>query len=128
MAKIIDGKALSDKLRLGIRDRVTALKASGIVPGLAVVLAGEDPASKVYVKNKIAACEFTGIKSFAYYLPHDVSQAELDELIVTLNADPSVHGILVQLPLPPREPRPVPPPRSVNLPERPIRSRRNHPL
>lgn len=100
MAKIIDGKALSDKLRLGIRDRVTALKASGIVPGLAVVLAGEDPASKVYVKNKIAACEFTGIKSFAYYLPHDVSQAELDELIVTLNADPSVHGILVQLPLP----------------------------
>ena len=100
MAKIIDGKALSDKLRLGIRDRVTALKASGIVPGLAVVLAGEDPASKVYVKNKIAACEFTGIKSFAYYLPHDVSQAELDELIVTLNVDPSVHGILVQLPLP----------------------------
>ena len=100
MAKIIDGKALSDKLRLGIRDRATALKASGIVPGLAVVLAGEDPASKVYVKNKIAACEFTGIKSFAYYLPHDVSQAELDELIVTLNADPSVHGILVQLPLP----------------------------
>ena len=64
MAKIIDGKALSDKLRLGIRDRVTALKASGIVPGLAVVLAGEDPASKVYVKNNVIE---TGLSTCLFF-------------------------------------------------------------
>lgn len=100
MAKIIDGKALSQALRDSIKERVAALKADGKTVGLAVVLVGEDPASQVYVKNKIAGCEYTGVQSFAYYLPADTDQKTLDELIDTLNADSRVHGILVQLPLP----------------------------
>lgn len=100
MAKIIDGKALSQTMRSRIQTEVAALKAAGRSVGLAVVLVGEDPASKVYVKNKIAGCEQTGVKSFAYYLPEQATQAELHELIDTLNADSAVNGILVQLPLP----------------------------
>ena len=100
MAQIIDGKALSETIKLSVRAGVEELGKKGITPGLAVVLVGENSASKIYVKNKIAACEYTGVKSFAYYLPEDVPQAELDELIRTLNADRAVHGILVQLPLP----------------------------
>lgn len=97
MAKIIDGKAVSaavkEQVRLEIeRDKIKA--------GLAVVIAGDDPASRVYVNNKKKACELCGIKSYEYALPADVSEAELLELVDTLNEDPNVNGILVQLPLP----------------------------
>jgi methylenetetrahydrofolate dehydrogenase (NADP+)/methenyltetrahydrofolate cyclohydrolase len=100
-AKIIDGKAISDSIRQDIKKEAALFAEScGCPPGLAVVLAGEDAASKVYVGNKIKACAETGIKSFAYYLPESVSEKELLELIDALNADKCVHGILVQLPLP----------------------------
>lgn len=97
MAKIIDGKVVSaavkEQVRLEIeRDKIKA--------GLAVVIAGDDPASRVYVNNKKKACELCGIKSYEYALPADVSEAELLELVDTLNEDPNVNGILVQLPLP----------------------------
>jgi methylenetetrahydrofolate dehydrogenase (NADP+)/methenyltetrahydrofolate cyclohydrolase len=100
-AKIIDGKAVSQGIRQKIKQYVKEFTAGfGFEPGLAVVLAGEDGASKVYVRNKIKGCEETGIKSFAYYLPENVSQKEIIDLIKTLNGDDKVHGILVQLPLP----------------------------
>ncbi|MCL2751591.1 MAG: bifunctional methylenetetrahydrofolate dehydrogenase/methenyltetrahydrofolate cyclohydrolase FolD [Firmicutes bacterium] len=97
MAEMIDGKVLSEKILEEIRARISA---GGLEVGLAVVLAGENPASKIYVANKIKACGRCGIKSYAYYLPNSVGYAEMDELIGALNADPKVHGILVQLPLP----------------------------
>jgi methylenetetrahydrofolate dehydrogenase (NADP+)/methenyltetrahydrofolate cyclohydrolase len=100
-AQIIDGKALAKALRIKFRERVAALKASGIEPGLAVILVGENPASKVYVGNKVKACEDCGVASFRHSLPADASEAEVLALIRDLNADRSVHGILVQLPLPP---------------------------
>jgi methylenetetrahydrofolate dehydrogenase (NADP+) / methenyltetrahydrofolate cyclohydrolase len=96
-ARIIDGKAAAEKLRAKIASDVAAMKDK---PGLAVILAGDDAASHVYVRNKIAACEKVGIKSFEYRLPATVTQKELLELIRTLNADKKVHGILPQLPLP----------------------------
>jgi methylenetetrahydrofolate dehydrogenase (NADP+)/methenyltetrahydrofolate cyclohydrolase len=102
MAQIIDGKELSLKLREQIKEEVlTFTKESGITPGLAVVLVGNDPASALYVKNKIKGCAETGIKSFSYHLPENVSEKELVNLINTLNADVNVHGLLVQVPLPP---------------------------
>lgn len=100
-AKIIDGKAISNSIRQEIkREAAEFAHECGCPPGLAVILVGEDPSSKTYVRNKIKACEETGIKSFAYYLPQDVSEKELIDLIDALNGDKCVHGILVQLPLP----------------------------
>jgi methylenetetrahydrofolate dehydrogenase (NADP+)/methenyltetrahydrofolate cyclohydrolase len=100
-ARIIDGKALSKQLRTGFRERVERLKAQGVLPGLAVILVGENPASQVYVGNKIKACEECGVHSLHVGLPADVSEADVLATIERLNADPTVHGILVQLPLPP---------------------------
>jgi methylenetetrahydrofolate dehydrogenase (NADP+) / methenyltetrahydrofolate cyclohydrolase len=99
-AKIIDGKALAEKVRGRIADEVAALKAKGIVPGLAVVLVGDDPASQVYVRNKVAACEKVGMKSLMHKLPATTSEAELLALVETLNRDTTIHGILVQFPVP----------------------------
>lgn len=99
-ARIIDGKALAQQLRVKFRERVGQLKEKGINPGLAVVLVGENPASKVYVGNKVKACEECGISSFHHALPEMITEEALIETIVLLNADPNVHGILVQLPLP----------------------------
>ncbi len=100
-AKIIDGKALSAKIREDLKSKASKFETdNGRKVGLAVVLAGDNAASQVYVRNKIIACEEIGIKSFAYYLPSNVTQDKLLELIAELNADKSVDGILVQLPLP----------------------------
>lgn len=100
-AKIIDGKALAKTLREGFRIRATALQAQGVQPGLAVILVGENAASKVYVGNKIKACEECGVRSFHHSLPAETPEADVLALIQRLNADPNVHGILIQLPLPP---------------------------
>lgn len=99
-ARIIDGKALAADLRRELAPRVAALAARGVRPGLAVILVGDHPASHVYVRNKVRACEETGIDSRHIALPADVRQPELLAAIATLNADPAIHGILVQLPLP----------------------------
>ena len=100
MYQIIDGKAISTALKEELKVKVDEMKSHGTVPCLAVILVGEDPASTVYVGNKKKACEFIGIKSLSYELPESTSQEELLELIEKLNADDSVNGILVQLPLP----------------------------
>ena len=100
-AKIIDGKAVAEKLRVQLKLKAEEFeKKNGRKSGLAVVLVGADPASQVYVKNKIAGCEQLGMNSFAHFLDADTKQEALDELIDTLNADKNVDGILVQLPLP----------------------------
>ncbi|GAA0227335.1 bifunctional methylenetetrahydrofolate dehydrogenase/methenyltetrahydrofolate cyclohydrolase FolD [Castellaniella daejeonensis] len=99
-ARIIDGKALSARVRGEVAERVRALKAQGITPGLAVVLVGEDPASQVYVRNKAAACTAAGMHSRVIPLAADTPEGELLDVIEALNADPAIHGILVQLPLP----------------------------
>jgi methylenetetrahydrofolate dehydrogenase (NADP+)/methenyltetrahydrofolate cyclohydrolase len=99
-ARIIDGKALASTLRAGLVPRVQALDAAGHRPGLAVILVGDDPASAIYVRNKVKACEEVGIRSFLIRLAATVSEAELLAHIARLNADAAVHGILVQLPLP----------------------------
>ncbi len=97
----IDGKAFAAKLLLEIADEVAVLKAAhGVQPGLAVVLVGEDPASQVYVRNKAKQTVLAGMQSFEHKLPADISQADLLGLVMGLNEDPAVHGILVQLPLP----------------------------
>ncbi|NLI89832.1 MAG: bifunctional methylenetetrahydrofolate dehydrogenase/methenyltetrahydrofolate cyclohydrolase FolD [Epulopiscium sp.] len=98
--KIIDGKHISDLVKDELKVKVEDLKAKGITPGLAVVLVGDNPASKIYVGSKKKACQYIGIKSFSYEMPNEVSEKEVLELIDTLNHDPAVHGILVQLPLP----------------------------
>jgi methylenetetrahydrofolate dehydrogenase (NADP+)/methenyltetrahydrofolate cyclohydrolase len=100
MAQIIDGKAIAAKIRGDLGTSVTELKSKGITPGLAVVLVGEDPASKVYVSMKEKACADVGIFSDEYKLPAETSEAELLTLIDQLNNDSKIHGILVQLPLP----------------------------
>lgn len=100
MAKIIDGKAIAAKIRGEIAEDVKKLAAQGIKPGLAVVLVGEDPASKVYVSMKEKACLDVGIFSDEYKLHAETSEADLLALIDRLNNDPRIHGILVQLPLP----------------------------
>ena len=98
---IIDGKALAAELRGEIRERAAQYRAErGGEIGLAVVLVGEDPASQVYVRNKIKACEEVGIRSYSYHLPAETTQQQLEDLIDELVADKNVHGILVQLPLP----------------------------
>lgn len=100
-AHIIDGKALAEKLRAKIADEVSTFTVeTGVTPHLAAVLVGEDPASAVYVRNKERACAKVGIKSTLHRLAAETTQAELLELIGTLNQDSCVHGILVQLPLP----------------------------
>lgn len=100
-AAIIDGKAFAEQLRGKIADAVTVLKQDhGLTPGLAVVLAGEDPASQVYVRNKGKQTIACGMQSFEHRLPADTDEGSLLRLVELLNADPSVHGILVQLPLP----------------------------
>ncbi len=101
MAKIIDGKAISAEIRgeLAAETRRFA-EENGFLPGLAVVIVGEDPASQVYVRNKRRACEEIGFYSEAYELPEATTQEELEALVDRLNEDPKIHGILVQLPLP----------------------------
>ena len=96
----IDGNALAAKVRDRIAVEVAALKARGVTPGLAVVLVGEDPASQVYVRNKVAACAKVGMHSVMHKLPAATTEAELLALIDSLNRDAAIHGILVQLPLP----------------------------
>ena len=97
---IIDGKRIAAKVRGEVAERVRQLRARGVVPGLTVVRVGEDPASAIYVRGKRKACEEVGIQSAEHHLPAATTQGELMELVARLNADPSVHGILVQLPLP----------------------------
>ena len=100
-ATIIDGFQVAAELREQVAAEAAALKAShGVVPGLAVVLVGEDPASAVYVRNKLKATAECGLKSLEYKLPAETSEEEVLALVRRLNADPAVHGILVQLPLP----------------------------
>lgn len=99
-AKILDGKSLAAAVRAGVKQGVAALAARGIRPGLAVILAGDDPASRVYVRNKTRACEETGVRSTQFEYKASVQEKELLERVAALNADPAVHGILVQLPLP----------------------------
>jgi methylenetetrahydrofolate dehydrogenase (NADP+) / methenyltetrahydrofolate cyclohydrolase len=99
-ATIIDGKSLAAAVRAAQKSAVDSLAARGVRPGLAAVLAGDDPASRVYVRNKARACEETGVRSEVHEFPEGVSESTLLECIARLNADPSVHGILVQLPLP----------------------------
>ena len=101
MAQIINGKETSRKLREKIRLECEALaEKTGVRPGLAVILVGDDPASAIYVRNKKKACEEVGFVSREYLLPGDTKEEELLSLIDTLNADPEMHGILVQLPVP----------------------------
>jgi methylenetetrahydrofolate dehydrogenase (NADP+)/methenyltetrahydrofolate cyclohydrolase len=99
-ARLIDGNALSKQLRADVAGRVSRLKALGLTPGLAVILVGDNPASQVYVRNKVKACEDTGLHSLLERHDASLSEAQLLARIDTLNRDPSVHGILVQLPLP----------------------------
>ena len=99
-ARILDGKSLAAATRSALKQKVDALVRRGVRPGLAVVLAGDDPGSKVYVRNKTSACEEVGVRSQQIDYPASVSQEELIRRIRKLNADSDVHGILVQLPLP----------------------------
>lgn len=100
-AQIIDGKVTAERLRAEVAEEVAALKAQhGLQPGLAVVLVGEDPASQVYVRSKGEHSKAAGMLSVTHRLPADVSQSDLLTLVRQLNADPAIHGILVQLPLP----------------------------
>lgn len=98
---IIDGKNIAKKVKGDVKREVSELKLQGINPGLAVILVGENPASKIYVGNKQKACEDVGIYSKEYFLPENISQEELINLIKKLNKDETIHGILTQLPLPP---------------------------
>ncbi|WP_435640101.1 bifunctional methylenetetrahydrofolate dehydrogenase/methenyltetrahydrofolate cyclohydrolase FolD [Micavibrio aeruginosavorus] len=99
-ATIIDGKMIAATLRQSIADDVAALRLRGVMPGLAVILIGDNPASDIYVRNKMRACESVGIHSAEYRLPATVAQDAVETLIDTLNADQSIHGILLQLPAP----------------------------
>ena len=100
MAQIIDGKAVAAKIKEEAAQETVRLKKQGIIPGLAVVIVGEDPASRIYVNNKKKACQQVGILSQEYALPVETTQKELLALIAKLNADPAISGILVQSPLP----------------------------
>ena len=101
MAKIIDGKALAQNIKENIAREVAALKEKGVTPGLAVILVGDDPASKVYVNNKKKACAQVGIYSEEYLLPSDTDEKTLLDLIAKLNADKNISGVLLQAPIPP---------------------------
>ncbi len=100
MAQTIDGKAIAAKVRGEVAQAVEGLRAAGVVPGLTVVRVGDDPASAVYVRGKRKDSEEVGFRSVEHHLPSSTTQAELLALVARLNADPAVHGILVQLPLP----------------------------
>src|SRR5262245_19642778 len=100
-ARVIDGKAVAAKLREEYRQRIVKLRAErGVTPGLTVILVGDDPASQVYVRNKVRDCGEVGIHSRLIKLPSETSEADLLAQIDALNADDDVHGILIQLPLP----------------------------
>ena len=99
-AQLIDGNALSKQLRTEVAQRAAALRVRGTTPGLAVVLVGENPASQVYVRNKVKACQDNGLHSVLEHYPATLSEAELLARVDALNHDPAIHGILVQLPLP----------------------------
>ncbi|MEY4112999.1 MAG: hypothetical protein RL082_1504 [Pseudomonadota bacterium] len=99
-AQLLDGNLLSKKLRAEIATRSAILTAKGVRPGLAVIVVGDDPASQVYVRNKVKACEDVDFHSVLERYPAELEEAQLLARIATLNADPSIHGILVQLPLP----------------------------
>jgi methylenetetrahydrofolate dehydrogenase (NADP+) / methenyltetrahydrofolate cyclohydrolase len=101
VAQILDGKVVAAKVQAAVADGVTALRARGVHPTLAVVLVGEDPASKVYVGGKRRACQAVGIEARDHLFPQGLTETDLLALVRALNADRSVHGILVQLPLPP---------------------------
>ena len=100
MAQIIDGKAISAQIKEELKEEVSSLKSRGIQPGLAVIIVGSDPASRIYVNLKKKDCEELGILSKEYALPKETTEEELLGLIGELNADPSINGILVQLPVP----------------------------
>lgn len=102
VAKLIDGNAVAKKVRAEYRERVDRLKARGIQPGLAVILVGDNPASRIYVQNKTKACNEVGLHSEVHRFPENVPQEAVLQQIERLNADPTIHGILVQLPLPPQ--------------------------
>ena len=99
-ARLIDGNTLAQRIRADVAQRAAALTARGLRPGLAVILVGENPASQVYVKHKVKDCEESGLHSLLLRLDEGTSEAELLARIAALNADPQIHGILVQLPLP----------------------------
>jgi methylenetetrahydrofolate dehydrogenase (NADP+)/methenyltetrahydrofolate cyclohydrolase len=100
-ATVFDGKALAQTLRAGFRHKVDKLVARGVRPGLAVILVGEDPASQVYVRSKVNACDLAGIYSEKHLFPADAAPRRISDKIAELNANSAIHGILVQLPLPP---------------------------
>ena len=100
--QLIDGKAVAATIREQSRARVAELKQSGVTPGLAVVLVGDDPASRAYVRSKDKMCQELGLHSVRHELPADTTQTQLISLVETLNADPAIHGILVQSPPPPQ--------------------------
>jgi methylenetetrahydrofolate dehydrogenase (NADP+)/methenyltetrahydrofolate cyclohydrolase len=99
-AKIIDGREVATEIRAECKTRVAALRAQGVQPGLAVLLVGSDPASAIYVRNKIRACQEVGIRSMRFDFPRDVDSETVLACVQKLAGDPAVHGILVQLPLP----------------------------
>ena len=99
-ATLIDGKSLAAAVRASQKSTIESLAARGVRPGLAAILVGSDPASQVYVRTKARACEETGVRSEVHEFPEQVSESTLLERVAQLNADPRVHGILVQLPLP----------------------------
>lgn len=100
-AKLVDGKALAAEIQRRLAGEAQAFKGiTGFAPGLAVILIGDDPASKIYVRNKEKACAEAGFFSEGHYLPASTAQEEIDDLIMTLNADPKIHGVLVQWPVP----------------------------
>ena len=100
-AKVIDGNAVASHVRGQWKQRVDALKAQGITPGLAMIIVGDNPASRMYVRNKVRACTEVGLHSETHALSATVTQAEIVQRIRALNSDPAIHGVLVQLPLPP---------------------------
>jgi methylenetetrahydrofolate dehydrogenase (NADP+)/methenyltetrahydrofolate cyclohydrolase len=101
VAKIIDGRAVAAKIRAQCRERARKLKEQfDVVPGLAVILVGDDPASATYVRNKVRACVDVGVRSVVLRYPREVDYTDVTKAVLELNADPSIHGILVQLPLP----------------------------
>ena len=101
-AKIIDGKAIAQQVRIEWKVRTANLRGRGVVPGLAVIIIGDNPASLVYIRHKTRACAEIGIHSEVHAFSAEVSEAEVLAKIEALNIDPQIHGILVQLPLPPR--------------------------
>ncbi len=99
---LLDGKKISREIQEELRPRIEALRAQNKTPGLAVVLVGENPASQIYVRNKIKACQDLGIRSLEFTPPGNITTRDLIELLQPLKADPSIHGILIQMPLPPQ--------------------------